>query len=151
MATKRPDPDTEVITALRAAGHRVTPQRLLIHRALRERDRHVSADDVHDAVSAKLPALSLPTVYATLELFEDMGLVRRIDAGRGAALFDPRSDAHQHAVCRRCGRVEDVEVDVDVAPALAAARGSGFAPDAGEVVVRGLCAACRAAPAWDWR
>lgn len=145
------DPDADLTSALRCAGHRVTSQRLLIHRALVERDRHVTADEVHVDVSERLPAISLPTVYATLELFEQLGLVRRIDAGRGAALFDPRADAHQHAVCRSCGKVEDVDVDVDVSAALGAARAGGFSPDGGDVVIRGLCAACRSASPWDWR
>jgi Fe2+ or Zn2+ uptake regulation protein len=150
MASDTATPDAVLTAALRAAGHRVTSQRLVIHRALRERDRHASADEVHGAVADHLPGISLPTVYATLELFEQLGLVRRIDAIRGPALFDPRTEAHQHAVCRSCGRMEDIDAGVDLAPALAAAREQGFRADHGELVVHGLCRDCRAASAWNW-
>jgi Fe2+ or Zn2+ uptake regulation protein len=134
--------DAELTAALRARGHRVTPQRLLIHRTLRELDRHVSADEVSALVSERLPNVSLPTVYATLELFERFGIVNRVAAGPGPVLYDPRTDEHHHVVCRRCGSVEDVEAAVDTASLRRAARRAGFAADRAEVVLGGLCARC---------
>jgi Fe2+ or Zn2+ uptake regulation protein len=129
---------------LRARGQRVTPQRLVIHDALRELDRHVTADEVLTAVSDRLPNVSAPTVYATLELFEELGLVRRVHLGGGPALYDPRpDDHHHHLVCSRCGAVEDVEAGIELGGALRAARRAGFAPDRAEIVVHGLCSRCR--------
>jgi Fur family transcriptional regulator, stress-responsive regulator len=130
--------------ALRAAGYRVTPQRLVIHRALVELGRHVGAEELLDAVGRQLPNVSLPTVYSALDALEDAGLVRRVSAGQGRALYDARPADHHHLVCRRCGAVEDLDADVSLADALAAAGQHGFAPDGAEVVVRGLCASCRA-------
>ena len=138
--------DAPLIDALRERGHRVTPQRLMIHRALAELDRHATADEVLAAVAERLPNTSLPTVYATLELLEDMRLVRRIAPGTGPALYDARTEEHQHLVCRRCAAVEDVDVEVDIAAILEAARRSGLRPDRAEVVMRGLCAACAEPP-----
>jgi Fur family transcriptional regulator, stress-responsive regulator len=120
----------------------VTSQRLLIHAALRELGRHATADEVQSAVSARLPAVSLPTIYATLELLEDLGLVRRVRAGSGPMLWDPRTEPHHHLACRRCGRIEDVEADFDAAGPLDAARRAGFEPDGVELLVSGLCAQC---------
>ena len=137
-------PDSQLESALRERGMRVTPQRVLINRALRELDRHVTADEVLGAVAERLPNASLPTVYATLDLLEEMGMVRRVAARSGAALYDPRTDVHQHVVCRGCGRVEDLDVAVDSARALRAARRRGFRPDDAELVVSGLCASCAA-------
>ena len=91
--------DTELHEALRSRGMRITPQRVLIHRAIRELDRHASADEILDEVSKALPNASLPTVYATLELFEELGIVRRVAAGERAVLYDPRPDLHHHLVC----------------------------------------------------
>jgi Fe2+ or Zn2+ uptake regulation protein len=138
-------PDIQLQSALRERGLRVTPQRVLIHRALRELDRHVTADEVLDAVSVRLPNASLPTVYSTLELLEELGMVRRLAARSGAALYDPRPDEHQHVVCRSCGRVEDLDVPVDSVRAIRAARKRGFEPDNAELVISGLCADCAAA------
>src|SRR3954449_390426 len=137
--------DSQLQDALRARGLRVTPQRILIHRALRELDRHVTAEEVLGAVSERLPNASLPTVYSTLELLEGLGMVRRVAARSGAALYDPRVDPHQHVVCRSCGRVEDLDVAVDARGALRAARRRGFEPTDAELVVSGLCGDCAAA------
>ena len=134
--------DTQLVSALRERGLRVTPQRLFIHRALREIDRHATADEVLSRVSAHLPGASLPTVYAALDLFEELGMVRRVAARGGAALYDPRADEHQHLQCRSCGSVEDLDTPVDAGAAMRAARRRGFRPEAAELVVSGLCRTC---------
>src|SRR3954465_13248874 len=121
-------PDTQLENALRERGLRVTPQRVLIHRAVTELDRHVTADEVLDTVSARRPNPPPPPVYAPLELLEELGMVRRLAARSGAALYDPRTDEHQHLVCRRCGRVARIDVPADSVPALRAARKRGFHP-----------------------
>jgi Fe2+ or Zn2+ uptake regulation protein len=150
MATttfKPTDPDAPLVEALRSRGLRVTSPRLVIHRFLRERDRHLTAEEAHDAVAPQLPGISLPTVYATLELFEELGIVRRVPAGRGAVRYDPRSEPHHHRMCRRCGRVEDFDGTPGLERALHAAQAgaeeTGFRPDAAAVVLSGLCADCR--------
>jgi len=136
--------DARLETALRAGGHRVTSQRLVLYRVLSELGRHAHAEEIARASSERLPGLSLPTVYATLELFEGLGLVRRVDAGGPAALYDPRTEPHAHFACRRCGTVSDLDARVDSAAAEAAARADGAEPDHVDVVLRGVCAACRA-------
>ncbi len=142
-AAETKDLDTELAEALRARGQRVTSQRIVINRVLREADRHLTAEEILDAVSPQLPNVSLPTVYATLDLFGDLGIVRRISAGDGPVLYDPRGEPHHHLVCRKCGRVEDLEQKLDLGPALRAAERSGFSPDDAELVVSGLCSDCR--------
>jgi Fur family ferric uptake transcriptional regulator/Fur family peroxide stress response transcriptional regulator len=136
------DPETHLAQQLRDRGQRVTSQRLVIHRALRELDRHATADQVLTAVRGRLPGISLPTVYATLELFEQLGVVRRVSGAPGPALYDPRPEPHHHLVCTRCGRVEDVEARLDLTPAHRAATRHGFRPAHSEVVISGLCAEC---------
>ena len=133
--------DDQLIAALRARGQRVTPQRLLLNRALRELDRHVSAEELQAAVADRLPNVSAPTVYATLELFEELGTVRRVPRP-GADLWDPRVDDHHHLVCRSCGAVEDVEAGVDASAAFRAARRHRFSPDRAQLTISGLCRNC---------
>jgi Fe2+ or Zn2+ uptake regulation protein len=135
----------QTAAALREAGYRVTPQRLVIQRTLAELGRHVSAEELLEAVAERLPNVSLPTVYSALEALGEAGLVRRVAAGRGRALYDARPADHHHLVCRRCGAVDDLEADVSLGRALSLAAKHGFAPDGAEVVVHGLCARCRAA------
>jgi Fe2+ or Zn2+ uptake regulation protein len=142
------DPEQELVAALRERGQRVTSQRLVIARLLRELDRHVTAEEVLRRAGQRLPGMSLPTVYATLDLLADLGFARRVSVG-GPLLYDPRTQDHAHLRCRACGNVTDLDVGVDAAPAIAAARAAGFVPDAAEVVVEGLCADCAAAAAAD--
>jgi Fe2+ or Zn2+ uptake regulation protein len=130
------------MTALRERGMRVTPQRVVLHRALRELDRHVTADELLEAVGDRLPNVSLPTIYATLELFEELGMVRRVQRA-GTTVFDPRTDLHHHLICTVCGSIEDLDSDLDTAALERAADRRGFARERVEAVVHGRCAACR--------
>jgi Fur family transcriptional regulator, stress-responsive regulator len=141
-ATTETPQSKRTAAALRARGYRVTPQRLAIQEIVESLGRHVSADEVAREAATRLPGVSLPTVYSALDALEDAGLLRRVAAGRGAALYDAGPE-HHHLVCRRCGRVEDLEADLPLSPALSQARRRGFAPEGAEVVVRGLCRECR--------
>ena len=135
--------DTALIEALRAGGHRVTTQRLILHRVLQELGRHASAEEVLQAATPRLPGLSLPTVYASLDLLARLGVARRIDGAGAATLYDPRPEAHHHFTCRVCGRVLDVDGKIDTSDLSRAASGAGLAVDGVDVVLRGTCFECR--------
>jgi Fe2+ or Zn2+ uptake regulation protein len=130
---------------LRERGLRVTPQRILIHRAFTELGRHATAEEVLARVEPWLPNASLPTVYAALELFEEMGIAHRVAAGSTSALWDPRPEAHHHLICRSCGVVEDLDVQIEAAGALRAARRRGFRAESSELIVSGVCQRCQTA------
>lgn len=136
--------DVVLVDKLRERGQRVTSQRLVIHRALRERDRHLTAEQVLQEVCENLPGISLPTVYATLELFEELGLVRRVATGSGPLLFDSRTSPHAHTVCRGCGAISDLELGESSAQALGAATAKDFRPDHAELLIWGHCGICAA-------
>ena len=137
-----PVDQSDLIELLRGRGQRVTSQRLVILRDLRRRGRHATAEEVHRSVRDQLPGTSAPTIYATLDLLVQLGLVRRIDTGLGAALYDARTEPHQHTVCRRCARVEDLEGELEPGDLLRRAAATGFRPTGAEVVIFGLCAEC---------
>jgi Fe2+ or Zn2+ uptake regulation protein len=120
---------------------RVTPQRLAVHAALQDLGRHATAEEVLERVHGTVPGVSLPTVYAALELLADLGLALRVHAGR-AVRYDPRSDAHHHLVCSSCGAVTDLDATVELGPAIERARSLGARTAGAEVTVRGLCAEC---------
>jgi Fur family ferric uptake transcriptional regulator/Fur family peroxide stress response transcriptional regulator len=138
----RTDIDEPLITKLRERGLRVTSQRVVIHRALCAQAQHMTAEQVLESVSDVLPGTSLPTVYATLELLAQLGLVRRLGTGTGAVLFDSRVEPHAHTVCRRCGAVTDLEDAPAPDRALRHARDAGFAPDHAQLVIWGMCEGC---------
>jgi Fe2+ or Zn2+ uptake regulation protein len=136
------DRQHDLVELLRARGQRVTSQRLVILRELRRRARHASAEEVHRAVRHSLPGTSVPTVYATLELLVELGLARKIDAGLGVSLYDARMEPHQHTVCRRCGGVEDVDIDLDPNLLMRGSASAGFHPDGVELLILGRCNRC---------
>ena len=136
--------DERLIGELRDRSLRVTPQRIVIHRALCSEARHMTAEQVLASVSDGLPGTSLPTVYSTLELLESLHLVRRVGTGNGAVVFDSRVEPHAHTVCRRCGAIADLEGPSAPDDALSRAADAGFVPDRAELVVWGLCRDCAA-------
>ena len=137
--------DERLVAKLRERGLRVTPQRIVIHRALCARNQHLTAEQVLGRVSEVLPGTSLPTVYSTLELLEGLGLIRRVGAGNGALVFDSRVEPHAHTVCRQCGAIADIDGATAPGDVLTRARATGFVPDHAQLVVWGLCRACAAA------
>jgi Fe2+ or Zn2+ uptake regulation protein len=134
--------DTMLTEVLRERGLRVTSQRLMIHRALCAEDQHMTAEQVLSNVSEALPGVSLPTVYATLELLEELGLARRVATGIGAVSFDSRVQPHAHTVCRRCGALSDIDVTTPPGDVLRRVRSSGFTPDYAQILVWGRCPRC---------
>jgi Fe2+ or Zn2+ uptake regulation protein len=140
-ATDR-DLDRELIAALRARGHRVTLPRLLVHRHVRRRPGHVTPERLHADLAAELPSLSPATIYSTLELLDGLGFVRRVSTPRGGTVYDPNTAPHHHVICRRCGRIQDVEAEVDTRLAERAAGAAGFTVEHGELQLSGLCRDC---------
>jgi Fe2+ or Zn2+ uptake regulation protein len=134
--------DAELTSVLHERGQRVTPQRLILHRILRAGPQHLTAEELLGRSRAQLPSVSLPTIYATLDLFEELGVIRRVPGTGPAQVYDSRADRHHHLRCLRCGRVSDLEADVEVGSVAGAARAQGFVPERVEVTVSGLCAAC---------
>jgi Fe2+ or Zn2+ uptake regulation protein len=140
------DLDRELTGALRAGGHRVTLPRVLVHRHVRRRSGHVTPEQLLGELQPELPSLSPATIYATLDLLDQLGFVRRVPTPRGGAVYDPRTDLHHHVVCRRCGRIEDIDAPVDLAGAESAAAAAGFSVEHGALQLSGLCSACVSEP-----
>lgn len=139
--------DAQLTAVLHGRGRRVTPQRLILHRLLRAGPQHLTAEELLARSRPQLPGVSLPTVYATLDLFLELGLIRRVPGTGPAQVYDSRAERHHHLRCVRCGSVSDLEAEIDLGAATRAAEGRGFAPERVEVTVTGLCLACAAGSA----
>ena len=97
--------------AARAAGVKLTHQRLMIFEAVASSLEHPSAEAVHRAVQATVPTVSLDTVYRTLWLLTDLGLLNTLGVRQESMRFDANVERHHHYVCSRCGLVRDFESD----------------------------------------
>lgn len=95
--------------ALEADGHRFTSQRAAVYDALDATAAHPTADEIFTSVRARIPDISLATVYKALEAFVSCGVARKLTVGPGPARYDSRTDEHDHVRCLACGRVSDVE------------------------------------------
>jgi Fur family transcriptional regulator, peroxide stress response regulator len=126
----------------KAAGVKLTHQRLEIFRAVLSSVEHPTVEAVHKAVQKSVPTVSLDTVYRTLWLLTDLGLLTTLGPRQGVVRFDANLEHHHHYLCMRCGLVRDFE-----SPELNALRIPGSVNRFGEVVsarveVRGICARC---------
>lgn len=129
---------------LREQGYRVTGARRAILRELVSSSGHVSADELAALVNRRAPRVGRMTVYRTLELLQQLGLVRAIYLGSGAAHYVLLEDGHHHhLVCARCDTV--VEFDDCLMHELEQRLGEryNFRVQGHLLEVVGLCASCR--------
>jgi Fur family peroxide stress response transcriptional regulator len=133
--------------ALRAAGVRVTQQRLEIFRNVATSKDHPDAETVFNAVRKSLPTVSLDTVYRTLWLLTDLGLITTLGLPRERFRFDGNIKPHHHFVCTRCGLTGDFySQELDRLSVAEAVDEFGVAHRT-QVEVRGVCRACLASEA----
>jgi Fur family transcriptional regulator, ferric uptake regulator len=134
---------SELQRELRARGYRLTPQRQLVLRAVTTL-RHGTPEEICTEVRQTAEAVNISTIYRTLELLEELGLVTHAHLGHGAPTYHAASDQeHLHLVCRDCGTV--MEVDVDIADELTGRlrREHGFDTDVKHFAIFGRCQSCR--------
>ena len=130
---------------LRRRGYRLTPQRQMVLEAVGELG-HGTPDEIAAAVHQKASGVNISTVYRTLELLEEIGLVRHTHLGHGAPTYSVATDDdHVHLVCRDCGAVEEVPPGVLDAVVQTLERERGFSVDVGHFAVFGRCRDCAAA------
>lgn len=135
--------EIEAEKLLRGASLRVTRPRIAVLSVIHE-SRHRDAAEIISLVQRRIGSVSTQTVYGVLNVLVEAGLARRIDLPGSAALYEGQTgDGHQHAVCRSCGEIVDVEVpEVDLAAATPGRK--DFAIDAVEITYWGLCPDCQA-------
>jgi Fur family peroxide stress response transcriptional regulator len=129
-------------TAAKAAGIKLTHQRIEIFRAVASSEDHPSAEAVYKAVRQGLPTVSLDTVYRTLWLLMDLGLLTTLGPRQDSLRFDANLAHHHHYLCVRCGLVRDFESsELNALPIPNTVSRFGEVMSA-HVEVRGVCASC---------
>ena len=124
-------------TALHARGLRMTPQRELVLAAVRELG-HATPEQIADAV----PVVDLTTIYRTLDLLEQLDLVRHAHLQHGAPSYRPADDDHIHVVCHACGRITDQPPELVESLATELLARDGFVVDRAHLTVFGRCRGC---------
>ena len=136
--------ESDTAAVLRAAGQKVTPQRMLILGSVRHAGRHITASQILEEVRAAHPYVDASTVYRTLAAAKELKLVSETNLGSGDNLFEwVGHDHHHHLVCRSCGSMTSLEHHHLDALADALAAETGFQADLSHIAIFGVCSACQ--------
>ena len=134
--------ESSLAQVLRARGLRLTAQRQLVLEAVHALG-HATPDQVHAEVARTAAGVNITTVYRTLELLEELGLVTHAHLSHGAPTYHTVSgEQHVHLVCRNCGAVREAPSAMLAPLADSLERERGFLIDVGHVALFGICAGC---------
>jgi Fe2+ or Zn2+ uptake regulation protein len=134
-----------IVQALDAGGYRLTAPRQAVADLINAYGGHFTAAELETTARERRLGISRATLFRTLDLLTELGVVERLDLPSGEHAYVPCARAHHHhVVCSRCGRATDVD-DCGVADAVAEiARRSGYRIDSHRLELFGLCRHCRA-------
>ena len=136
----------EYLEALSLRGCRRTgPRRLIIESLLESEGQHLNARELMERVQSKDPTIGFATVYRTLLVLGETGLVHSFDQGEGFSRFDiPQETMHFHIICRSCGKMEhlaDEAAKQEIVEQWVKEAGYEMVPQTFQVL--GLCPECR--------
>ncbi len=120
----------------------LTKHRQAVLRAVRESDKHLTANEVFDDARRFLPGISFATVYNSLNYLKKEGLISEIRFGTDAKLYDRKLTQHDHAICSNCGKLVDLELNLPNELLEEAVARSNFKAETIELTLRGLCPDC---------
>ena len=132
------------LESMRSKGYRLTPQRVLILSIIADGDGHMGVDEVFRKAKEAYPYMDLATVYRTLHLFRELGVVTEVAIGdrRHFELTDPDA-RHNHMVCRICAGAFNLSPHYLEEFQRALVDEFGFEPDLDNFTVTGVCSRCR--------
>jgi len=133
----------DIAGQLAKQGYRLTPQRLMILSAIEHSQNHISAEEIYAQVASKYPNVNISTVYRTLELLTQLGLVTETDLGEDRVRYHPADKGHHHhLICRECGAIIDLD-ELLLAPIKSALlQKYQFTADLKHLAITGRCLKC---------
>lgn len=131
------------ISVLRERGAKITAQRIAILRQLEGRTDHPSADVLYKELAVDFPTMSVATVYSTAQLLAEAGLIKILSIDDKRVYFDPTVGTHGHFLCKRCGRIIDIEIDEgSLYKSTSSAKNDISTIEHAEIFFYGLCSDC---------
>lgn len=129
---------------LNTTGHRLTGQRQLLLQLLQEHGGHLDAQELYRLAAERNPRLSLSTVYRTMNLLRDLGLVSEVHLGEEHHHYELRPQTeHCHLVCSSCGKVVEIGCELVEQLKTTVARQHDFEITEAQVDLVGVCGDCR--------
>ena len=134
---------------LKEGGYKLTPQRQAVYDAIAcHSDKHMKCEEIYFLLSADFPRIGLATVYRTLSIFTEVGLLSKVNFDDGYLRYELNSspaDAHKHhhLICLRCGRIDEAIEDLMEELEKAVLDKFGFQVEDHSVKIYGYCSSCR--------
>lgn len=132
-----------VTRILRENGFKVTPQRLAVYEALAGTYTHPNAEMLYNLLQPDYPTMSLATVYKTMDIFSELGLVQVLNVGEDSYRYDAETVSHPHIRCMDCNRVDDVPEIRDEDMLDIVADRSGYELTGRQLYFFGRCPECQ--------
>ena len=132
----------DVIHILRARGLRMTPQRRAIVAQIMRTRGHISPAALAQKVQGAMPGVNASTIYRTLALLEEVGVLSHAHLEGGAEYHRAEEAGHVHLTCSNCGTEDDLSLEEARALSRLVERHRGFVPDLTHFAISGLCADC---------
>jgi Fe2+ or Zn2+ uptake regulation protein len=134
----------EYTDQIRSSGHRLTRQRRLVLEVLQDSQDHLDADMIYDRAKARDPNIGLATIYRSLALLKEAGLVQEHRLGENHGHFETTQSApHHHFTCLKCGRVIEFEAPQVMAAARKLCKSEGLQVTEIRLHLSGYCSQCR--------
>jgi Fur family ferric uptake transcriptional regulator len=132
-----------LLNQLAEAGYRMTPQRAMIVASIENSTNHISAEEIYASVVTQYPHVNISTVYRTLDLLKEKGLVTETDLGNGRVSYHPTSKGHHHhLVCHECGAIIDLDASAFIELKTNLKNQYGFLAEFEHLAIFGHCAKC---------
>ena len=132
----------DVFTRFLTEGkYRKTPERFAILRKAIELHSHFEVDALHMAIENDGYHVSRATVYNTVELLENAGILKKNVFGQNTAIYEVNHDNHIHLVCKRCGRIREIE-NPHIASHVMQLNPDNFIADSFAITIYGMCGEC---------
>ncbi len=122
---------------------RLTTQRQIILEELGKVTSHPTANEVYDMVRKRLPRIGLGTVYRNLELMAESGIILKLEVGGTQKRFDATIDPHYHIRCNNCGKVDDIDMEVQPLINQVAEKASNYKILGHHIEFHGICQDCQ--------
>ena len=137
--------ERSILSSIKERGYKITPQRRAVLKAIADSQDHLTPAELHQRARQERPDIGLVTVYRTLEMLADVGLICEMHSGGNCRSYLLRrpEEHHHHLICSDCGQVVDFsDCDLDQLEQKLS-RDTGFAMEEHLLEFLGRCPACQ--------
>ena len=136
------DSDSSTIKVLREKGYKATPQRIAISRFALHNHTHPTAQSIYGEVKKVYPTVSLATIYKTVQILKEVGLIQELNLPKDQTRFDPNMEPHAHLVCLRCNSISDWMDPMISKIVERVSNEAGFVARGQNLNILGICSSC---------